>query len=141
MGYQVTITRADADSDDGLITKDEWLAYASRDPELTVEDAEEPNPVVNFTTNGEQAQLFWEDGGIWSSSPEEDVITKMVFIAKTLNARVFNEDGALFEAVGDNGYIEIEPDEVEEWDSVEVPDVAAIEAEEAAKPWWKKWFG
>lgn len=141
MGYRVTITRADADSDDGLITKDEWLAYISRNPELIVEGPEGTYPVVAFTANGQQAQLFWEAGGVWTQSPEEDVITNMTVIADSLKARVFGEDGTLFEAIGANGYIEIAPDEVEEWTTTEVPDTVAFEAEEAAKPWWKKWFG
>jgi hypothetical protein len=85
MGYQITITRAEEDSDDGLIPRDEWLSFAASDPELTVQDANEKFPAVTWKNGNNSAELFWEEAGVWASSPENNTILKMVEIATKLS--------------------------------------------------------
>ncbi len=125
MGYQVNITRGDENSDDGEISKIEWLEYVSSDPELAVEE-EGDFPTVAWSRGHNTAKLMWEDIGIWSWSPENTTIEKMIEIAVKLNANVIGEDGTVF--TQDEGrftetYPEIQPD-----------------GSTDNRSWWKKLF-
>lgn len=101
MGYQVTITRTDEITDDGLISKEEWLNFAAADPELEIEDKSEDFPTVIWKRGKDSAELCWEDAGVWSQSPENVTILKMIEIAGKMDAKVINEDGTVFIA-GEN---------------------------------------
>ena len=125
MGYQVTITRGDENSENGEISKNEWLEYVSSDPELRVEE-EGDFPTVAWIRGHNKAQLMWEDIGVWSWSPENPTIEKMIEIALKLNANVIGEDGTVFKEVED-GFTETYPE-------------IQLDGSTDNRPWWKKLF-
>jgi hypothetical protein len=85
MGYDVHITRAASwtDSERAPIALDEWLAYARHDPDFELD---------------EDAVMFgdvWFDyraGRIVVKNPDEDIVEKMVRVARALGANVQGDD-------------------------------------------------
>lgn len=94
MGFQVTITRNGLE--EGLIDRDEWVAYVKSDPELEVENEADQFPMVNWTKKTAYAQFSWDEQGVWCSDPSEIAILKMLVIANRLDAKVFGEDETEF---------------------------------------------
>ena len=86
--------------DDGpVITQEEWLAYVTSDPEMSLDDGH-PDPGTSFlyTARSVPWQLWWDAGEIYTRYPPPDVIAKLVRIAKALDAQVVDDDGDLHEA-------------------------------------------
>lgn len=110
MGYQITITRGDENSEDGLISVEEWLRFVETDNELYVVDTNEPFPVVKWLRGNMSADFFWEEAGIWSWSPENLTVSKMIEIAGKLGANVVGEDGTRFTDASDGNFVETYPE-------------------------------
>ena len=142
MGYQVTITGTDEDTEDGLISREEWLDYCGSDPEMMLQDENENYPNAIWTGPQGPAELCWEEIGVWSWSPEETTILKMIDIAGKFNAPVIGEDGTVFEKRSDGSILEISPDEGPTRTEAPPPVEGGMDREsEDSKPWWKKLFG
>lgn len=99
MGYDLHITRAKYHFDNAghWITAEEWLRYVEQDPDLKLAGyngdyfalwsgkSEYPDP-----------WLDWFEGNIYTKSPDDPLIDKMVEIAKKLNAKVQGDDGEVY---------------------------------------------
>jgi len=100
MGYDIHITRATDWADrapDREIGADEWLAYISSDPSLTLDPTNGHHFAVwsGESSHGE-AWFDWSDGQIYTKNPDPPVIAKAVAIAYTLGGRVQGDDGETY---------------------------------------------
>lgn len=113
MGYDIHITRGEfwaMLSPGEEISLQEWLDYVARDPEMRLDgfaDAklqgggvlriEDPSVAV-WTTyskngiDGTQAWMHWWGGNVNFKNPDEEILGKMLDVAKALNARVQGDD-------------------------------------------------
>ncbi|WP_298321364.1 hypothetical protein [uncultured Aquimarina sp.] len=113
MGYSVYITRLEEKKP---ISHREWLNYAKHDPEIEVinGDVEFTNPqtgkkiirrIENDTNylhkSGPVTFRYW-DKRITVKNPTDDIIRKMLSIAKKLDAIVMGDGGVIF----DDSYFE-----------------------------------
>lgn len=116
MGYEVHITRADdwMNSEGNPISLDEWIAYVRSDPEMrldgfaevTLQDGRvlrtEGEGLAVWTAysgDGVDGNHAWFDhweGRIVVKSPDEEIVDKMIEIARSLGARVFGDDGEAY---------------------------------------------
>jgi len=98
MGYDLHITRREHWSAAGAeISKDEWLAYVQKDPELSFWPVNGPHMARwNGKSKHRDAWLDWFEGNIYAKNPEAPLIDKMVQIAEALNAQVQGDDGEIY---------------------------------------------
>jgi hypothetical protein len=99
MGYNLYITRKDNWFEEGKdIASDEWLAIVSKDPELSIYEGNGPNFAIWKTLQpDEEYWLDWNEGNIYSKSPDQILVIKMVEIAKLLNAVVQGEECEIYD--------------------------------------------
>lgn len=104
MGYCLYITRADnwLDAKNKPITEEEWLAAVAKDPTLSVNEKDfyeykldggrikRINP-VEWSEAIDGNCFWWQQGAIECKNPSEVWISKMVKLAKDLNAKVLGE--------------------------------------------------
>ncbi|HEX9063131.1 MAG TPA: hypothetical protein VF941_23405, partial [Clostridia bacterium] len=78
--------------------EEEWLAVVEKDPELSIDSKNGPFFAV-WKHDGQENEywLDWFGGNIYSKNPDEILISKMVNIAKLLDAKVQGDDGELYE--------------------------------------------
>lgn len=113
MGYDLYITRKEfhASNEGVVITPDEWLAVIQNDPELTVNDLNHPY-FAYWTGPGQYpCWLDYINGDLYSKNPTDEMVDKMVQIAKRLGARVQGDDGEEYLG-GDQA---TEPDQNGQW--------------------------
>jgi hypothetical protein len=95
MGYGVRVTRAPQWSmnQGAQITAQEWLELVARTPWL-----------IHTPANGEHVAVWhdawfeWRDGNIYTESPDELTLRKMLEVAKALGGIVQGEDGEPYTA-------------------------------------------
>src|SRR5262249_43432541 len=110
MGYELHITRKENWFDDGPdISDDEWRRYVAQDPEMEIvglAEASTPNgqtlryesPLLARWRNGSSEAWFdFRHGRVIVKSPDEEMVAKMVRIARTLRARVQGDDGEFYD--------------------------------------------
>ena len=144
MGYDLHITRQENwfdEIEDLRITQEEWTEYISLDEEMRLDGFSEitlpdgkllrqadPGMAVwtGYTANGVEQNYAWiwlDNGNIGAKNPDQEIIVKMLEIAKHFKARVQGDDGELY-SVNDLGYAE---------------GSHAVIINEPKKPWWKIW--
>lgn len=99
MGYDLHITRKAywCDETGPEITLDEWISYAQGDKEIQPdpENPGEENWVVMLGAN--TCPLWWSDTGeLYMKNPDDTMITKMISVADSLNARVLGDDDEVY---------------------------------------------
>ncbi len=104
MGYDLHITRSEdfwADNDDAPITRDEWLAVASADPDL-FPMPENGNSFFAFGDREDPRSWFdWFEGDVFTKNPDRETLQKMLELAERLQARVQGDDGEVYESPDD----------------------------------------
>jgi hypothetical protein len=95
MSYEIRITREDPAGDaPDQITRDEWVRFASSDPEFEVSDqvGSDEDPVFSWAVHPNRAS-FWHSEGIGICTRERDlaIFRKMFEVAERLNAVVIGE--------------------------------------------------
>jgi hypothetical protein len=96
MGIDVHITRStDWTKNQGCeISADEWQRLISDDPELVSDPANGPH-AARWAAHPEPTQeawLDWYDGNIYTTNPDQLLVTKMLQIAQGLDATVQDDD-------------------------------------------------
>ncbi|GAA0732568.1 hypothetical protein GCM10009430_45830 [Aquimarina litoralis] len=108
MGYSVYITRSEEKEP---IQKEEWLSYAKNDPQIKIVngDIEVTNPQTGkkFTYHADNVTYYlyksgevtftYGNGHITVKNPNDEIIFKMLSIAKKLDAIVIGDGGVLFD--------------------------------------------
>jgi hypothetical protein len=96
VGYDLHITRADywAENEGQEITRDEWFALVTSDPELNF-DPVNGNAYALWNGQCEHAEPWfnWWRGNISTKYPDGAMIVKMIQMAGRLGARVQGDDG------------------------------------------------
>ena len=146
MGYDLHISRNDEWWDEeggGGISFAEWSSFVDADETMRMDGFAEVDLPDGSTLRTESEGLaVWtgyagnEDGGnqawfdfrhhaIVVKNPDQDILTKMLEIAATLNAKVIGDEGEEYTLPTDHG----------------VPTRAAMQQMVSAprKPWWKFW--
>lgn len=138
MSYSVHITRRGQWSEQGGpdITLDEWVMLVQSDPDMRLGGSRQwkddhgkkmsdaPQGLASwqaYSRNQSGGQPVWFEfvsGNVQVINPDQEVMGKMWQLAQKLGARIQGDDGACFDAQGN----EIPPDST-------MP----------AKPWWKFW--
>lgn len=113
MGYDLHITRklywADKEGPD--IALAEWLTIVESDPELTWSELNRTTSPYKADWSGPGKYPCWLDyahGNVYTKNPTDEMIEKMVQIAKLLDATVQGDDGE--EYLGDRWVSEMEVD-------------------------------
>jgi hypothetical protein len=100
MGVNFHITRAEfwADNSDAQISSKEWLGLIEADAELSLESS---NGAFHAVWTGEGSEdgawLDWFEGNVFTKWPNTALYRKMLQISRTLNAKVMDEEGILYE--------------------------------------------
>ncbi|GAB3635015.1 hypothetical protein GCM10027422_06050 [Hymenobacter arcticus] len=122
MGYDVHITRKAAswadEDDDAAISLNEWLEYVAADPEMKLDNrAEAPAPLdgpdttlhpksaglcvwLAYSKNGRAGNYAWfshEEDHVTVKNPDEEILGKMLAVARAFGARVQGDDGEYFD--------------------------------------------
>jgi hypothetical protein len=104
MGVELYITRADfwAQNDGCQITREEWLSYLEKDPELKLEP-ENGSYFARWLGQSEYAEpwLDWNQGNISTKWPDTALYIKMLSVASALGAKIQDDDGTIYSRVGD----------------------------------------
>lgn len=113
MGYDLHITRRPSwpDKDGTEIALEEWLAVVNSAPELTWNELNKKTSPHMADWSGPGKYLCWlnyERGEIYTKNPTEEMVDKMVQIAKRLNAKVLGEEDE--EYLGDRWFPVLEMD-------------------------------
>ena len=147
MGYDLHITRKDNWSDDDEnreIPLTEWLTYIETAPDLVLSDAyrikvpgsETGSQVApgfcDWTAHPSQVSSWfaYSSGCIETKNPDEDVIKRMLSIAKALGAKVQGDDGEAYTLSSDGQVLTGN-------DSSNEHHFSPVETHK--KPWWKFW--
>lgn len=99
MGLELHITRAAfyADNDSQQISADEWLAYIASDSELTLSPENGEHFVIwSGKSAYDRPWLDWFEGNVFTKWPDTALYQKMLQIARTLNAKVQDDDGTIY---------------------------------------------
>lgn len=107
MGQQLHITRAQfwANNKKSPITENEWLVYIESDPDLELVPElgrlyvrwKDPAEICKY----EQPWLNFKSGNIFTEWPDTALYKKMLAIAAALQAKVQDDDGAVYQNVGE----------------------------------------
>ncbi len=108
MGYDLTITRSIIIKNnklirrpDAMITSEEWMQVVADDPTLELYNPDDPyTAIFKSSEEASDAWLDWREGEIYAKNPSEELIDKMVNIARLLNATVIGDDGEYY--IGSN---------------------------------------
>lgn len=113
MGYEIHITRKnnwlDNDSQND-ISLEQWNEYVESDDEMTLEKfAETVSPngdviriekeglsVWSGHTNSYKVWFNWFGGEISVKNPDDEIVNKMIKIAKRLDAKVLGDEGETY---------------------------------------------
>ncbi|MGB3007882.1 MAG: hypothetical protein WBC06_15315 [Chitinophagaceae bacterium] len=148
MGYELHITRKANwfDEDDSRqISFDEWTQILVDDKEMRLDgfaevattngdtikvESEGLSIWTKYSGNGLNGNYAWFDyslGRIVCKNPDDEIISKMLDIAKRLNAKVQGDEGEIYERSDDNkiSYRHIIENNNKQTDN--------------KKPWWKFW--
>lgn len=99
MGYDLHITRKESwfDEEGPKISFTEWVSYVALDPEI---EADIDNPrKQNFVyiSNSERRPLWWDERGeVYTKSPDDAMIGKLIDIAKALQAAVLGDENEIY---------------------------------------------
>ena len=115
MGYELHITRASEWSESELtpISISEWVAYINADSEMRLDgfaEAQVGDEILRYENDGlavwvgysgheSDGNMAWFDyrhGRIVVKSPDQEIVDKMIRIARALNARVIGDDGEFY---------------------------------------------
>jgi hypothetical protein len=116
MGYDLHITRAVdwLDSETQPITLEEWLAYVKADPDMRLDGfaeahfqdgnvlrVESPGLAVwtrwsQAGVDGGQAWFNHDNGTVIVKNPDEEIIEKMIAVARIFHARVVGDEGETY---------------------------------------------
>jgi len=99
MGYDLHITRRSfwADDDGPEITSSEWLQVINNDPSLNISNYNgEFFALWSGPSEYDEPWLDWRDGVIYSKSPDEALIQKMLELSSILGAQVQGDDGEIY---------------------------------------------
>lgn len=138
MGYEIYITRASDvfETSESPILEDEWKSIASVDSDLAYSKddwyerknddglVERHHPWI-LRNHPNRQPLWFMDGAIHTTNPDEDAIKKMFVLANRLSAVVLGEEG---ETYGSDGK-----------QMVDKPNLSAVSGNSAKKPWWRFW--
>ena len=98
MGYEVHITRsADWTESEGQpITREEWRALVSGDPDLGPDPENGSDDFLFLSHSVEPTPLHWWRGEVHSKDPDDEAIQKMIAIARTLACYVQGDDFTVY---------------------------------------------
>jgi hypothetical protein len=146
MGYDVHITRQDNwfDQDDSKnISLEEWLDYVAKDLDIRLDNYAEATASNGETirmeaeglsvwtaysgngVGGNYAWLNYSSGNIVVKNPDEEIISKMVDMAISMNAKVQGDEGEVYQRMP-NGKITSNH-------------LDGSETKGNSKAWWKFW--
>lgn len=148
MGYDLHITRQENWFDENSsrqISFDEWTQFLANDKDMRLDNFAEATTTNGDTIrvereglsvwtkysgnglNGNYAWFDYREGRIVCKNPDEEIIGKMLDIAKLLNAKVQGDEGEIYERSAGNktSYRKI----IENYD----------DQTDNEKPWWKFW--
>ncbi|RYY76278.1 MAG: hypothetical protein EOO52_01835 [Gammaproteobacteria bacterium] len=114
MGYDLHITRKDCwaeEEDERSISLAEWQSVVDNDPEIIL-DPENPHEDYYIYIRDAGNWPLWFNprlGNIYTKNPPEDVIQKIIKLAKTLRARVQGDDQEFYDLDGNMLSIQYEP--------------------------------
>jgi len=100
MGYDIHITRADdwAENQGFEISTEEWLNLAQSDPDLVpVPENGKYFVVWHGATEYPETWFDWSNGNINTTAPDKATLSKMLEIARKLNAKIQGDEGELYE--------------------------------------------
>jgi hypothetical protein len=102
MGYELHITRKIdwSEAEGPRIELSEWQAIIDSDSELALDTEIGKDGWVSATFREREGALAWDNGQIHAKNPDNPIITKMVTIAKRLNAEVQGDDGEVYDDDG-----------------------------------------
>lgn len=145
MSYEIRVFRQsnweDIDEESN-ISLEEWINYVRSDKDLALASeygpfAEKPKGSAEQTPGYTylisyphfsidcRPGLWYKEGAISIENPDDFIITKLISIASSLNARVMGEEGEIYDQSYQQGSI---------FTGVQKPRVATSE-----KKWWKFW--
>jgi hypothetical protein len=146
MGYDVHITRQDNwfDQDDiKRISLEEWLNYVANDADIRLDNYAEAttsnSETIRIESEGLSIWTAYSGNGVWGNyawlnydfgnivvkNPDKEIISKMVDIASSLNAKVQGEEGEVYHSMPD---VKITSGQVD-----------GSETKRKNKAWWKFW--
>ena len=104
MGYELYITRKEewCDVEGPTISPEEWLTVVQHDPEFTITGLHGPYP-YHADWSGPGKYPCWLDhrnGNLYSKNPTDEMIDKMVQIARWLDAKVQGDEGEVYLGAG-----------------------------------------
>ena len=130
MGYDIHITRKDEwFSEDGTgISLEEWKQYVKSDPEMRLDnyaETETSNGVLRVKSEGlavwlgysghgvggNMAWFYYSDGNITVKNPDEEILRKMISIAKSLNAKVQGDECEVYNEKGQHNWQPLKAEE------------------------------
>lgn len=156
MGYDVHITRkakswADRD-DSAVITLEEWLSYVASDSEMRLDNyAEVPVYGTNDTLRteseglsvwlpysknaraGNYAWFDFQEDRVTVKNPDEEILSKMLTIARALHARVQGDDEEYFDDP-EQPYTFMPEEDGLAWATSDFRDFQTFASAEAAQP-------
>ncbi|HMR81749.1 MAG TPA: hypothetical protein PKE30_01405 [Niabella sp.] len=141
MGYDIHITRQENwfDEDESKkISLDEWKDFLLNDAEMRLANFAEATATIRvesdglavwtkYSGNGLDGNLAWFDynkGNIICKNPDNEIINKILIIAKQLDAKVQGDEGELYELTDDKKIT-----------TRQLSDSSNYKE----KPWWKFW--
>ncbi len=95
MGYDLHITRKEfwADEDGPVIPFEEWANHVEADPDIE-QDADNGKHDFLYVRHPEgPVPLWWNEGEVYTKSPDKHTVRKLIEIAQSLGARVLGDDG------------------------------------------------
>jgi len=110
MSYHVTIVRTKGRLQEA-ISKDEVLALAASRDDLVLNEAEGGKLYISIAQKGASSPiLVWQQGEIWTKTPDDETLQLMIDLARGLNARVRGEELETY-STPDHTYLH--PDDIE----------------------------
>lgn len=92
MSYHVSIIRSQSGKR-GFISKREVYEYIDTVNELSISEDNYGNLLISYKKLGEDNHLImWQEGEIWSKSPDKLTLQLMIDIANNLGARVCGDE-------------------------------------------------
>lgn len=98
MGYDFHITRRQfwADEDGPAISLAEWLDYTSGDSEIEPDHDNPGSANWVVVSSAGKWPLWWDERGeVCAKNPGPALIRKMISVARTFNAGLQDDDGAI----------------------------------------------
>jgi hypothetical protein len=100
MGYDLHITRKEFwyEEDGDTISLEEWQRYVAMDPEVESDPENPGDENYVLASHPERWPLWWraDIGEIYTKNPDDEVIVKLVQIARALNAHVVGDNDEIY---------------------------------------------